>query len=114
MKPVPTLFSHSHATSGASTRDASTIIGMLSLFAQFEAGKTPYHNVLASFGDHFANEITHDDGFILDPGLHHQHLLAEHLLELTIDKFVALLLWDTLDRRVFQDHFARLLHGFRR
>src|SRR5215469_8284242 len=86
-------------------------IATLHLFAQCKAAETPQYNILTGFGDHLFHEITHDYCLILHPGLHHQYLLTQHLLELVVNDLVAPRWWDTLHRRIIQNRVTGLFNN---
>src|SRR5713226_7308965 len=82
----------------------------LDLFAQCKATETPQYNTLTGFGDHLFHKVAHCYCLILHPGLHHQYLPTQHLLELVVNDLFTLPLWHTRHRRVFQDRVTRLFN----
>src|SRR5437588_12138432 len=51
-------------------------------FTECKAAEAPQYNILTSIGDYLTYEITHSDCLVLHPGLQHQYLLTQYLLEL--------------------------------
>src|SRR5712691_3709716 len=58
-------------------------------FAQCKATEASQYNILTCFGNHLFHKVAHNHCLILDPGLHHQYLLTQYLLELVVNDLVA-------------------------
>src|SRR5258708_9671903 len=83
----------------------------LDLFAQCKATETPQYNILTGFGDHLFHKVAHCYCLILHPGLHHQYLLTQLLLELVVNDLVAPRWWDTFHRCIIQNRVTGLFNN---
>src|SRR5438445_8016002 len=75
-------------------------------FAQCKATEASQYNILTCFGDCLFHKVAHNNCLILNPGLHHQYLLTQYLLEFVVNDLVALCFWNTFHRWIFQNCFA--------